>query len=141
MVFSQSVIEGIIDSTGAAARGEETTDLPHPAATDARFSEYLSRVHDVLIIEDAATNDDASTTKSATPAVPTLRQRATSRIKTQIQAQASFNSNIVHALHQLDHRGMYQRKDIADLRSELASAREQITHLQRQIDRLNKKAG
>lgn len=125
MEFDQKVISEVIEATGASARGEEPTELPHPMATDALLIEHLSGIGSHLIIGQE-------------PLTPrTTKEKLADRASGRDPAQESFNSHVAHVLHQLDHRGQYQRREIAELRAELAAANEQIIQLQRRLDRLD----
>ncbi len=123
MQFDQEVIEQVVNTVGARAKGDEPSDLPHPMATDSLLVEHLDKVGQHLIIDE-----------EERPATTLQKLKDRARIPDQIQA--SFNSRIVHALHQLDHRGLYQRREIRELRHQLAIANEKITQLQRRLDRL-----
>ncbi len=124
MEFDRTVIEQVIETTGASARGEGDAELPHPMATDAELKKHLDAVGRDLIIEDA-------------PAVArTTKEKLADRASGRDPAQKDHNSHVVHALHQLDHRTRFQRNEIDELRNELADARAQIVQLHRRIDRL-----
>ncbi len=123
MQFNRTVIEQVVNTVGSRAKGDEQPELPHPMATDSRLAEHLGKVGQHLIIDE-----------EERPATTLQKLKDRARIPDQIQA--SFNSRIIHALHQLDHRGLYQRQEIRDLREQLATSNEKIIQLQRRLDRL-----
>lgn len=123
MQFNKAIIEQVVNTVGSRAKGVEPAELPHPMATDALLGEHLDKVGHHLIIDEQV------------QPVSTL-QKLKARARIQDRVQASFNSRIVHALHQLDHRGLYQRRELCELRDQLESANEKIAQLQRRLDRL-----
>ncbi len=123
MQFDREVIEQVVNTVGSRAKGDEPPELPHPMATDSLLVEHLDKVGQHLIIDE-----------EERPASNLQKLKDRARIPDQIQA--SFNSRIVHALHQLDHRGLYQRREVRELRQQLAIANEKIVQLQRRLDRL-----
>lgn len=124
MEFDQTVIKQVVETSAARARGEEPSALPHQIETDIHLQEHLAAVGKHLLLPDD--------TQASSTALDKLAQRA----RGSNPAQADFNSHLVHIIHQLDHRSLSQRREIAVLHNELAENRAQLAQLQRQLERL-----
>ncbi len=96
-----------IAETARRARGEAPA-LPHPFETDAILAERLQR----------ATELARGRTGSGWAA--RLERLVAARL---LPGQLAFNEQLLHALHQLDHRDRQQREEIADLQQQLAALR------------------
>ena len=100
-----------------ALDGDDGAELPNPLITDGLLSHFL---------EQATTNQGA----------PARDLRGAARRMVELargDQQAAFNTSIVHALHQFDHRTRLHARIIGELETETAALRRAVTMLESQI--------
>lgn len=95
----------------------EAAQLPHPLRTDGHLHHYLEQA-----------------TVLADPHGPGLKGRLWRALSpSPWRRQAGFNAALVHALHQLDHRGRHQQNAIARLEAETAALRRALARAEARL--------